>query len=92
MMGGISDMRLFRKSSHLKFGKQSNNSSGNAEMAFPSRYKNWKQMKNKNVKIERKKLKASNKYQISLNQKTVKKNQSIDIILRESHYNAQKSS
>ena len=54
MMGGISDMPLFRKSSHLKFGKQSNNSSGNEEMAFPSRYKNWKQKKNKHVKIERK--------------------------------------
>ena len=37
---GISDMWLFLRSSHLKLGKQSNKSSGNEEIKFPSKYKN----------------------------------------------------
>ena len=39
---GISAMRLFRRSSQRKFGRQSNSSSGNDEIEFPSKYKNWK--------------------------------------------------
>ena len=35
-------MRLFRRSSQRKFGRQSNSSSGNNEIEFPSKYKNWK--------------------------------------------------
>ena len=35
-------MRLFRRSSQRKFGRQSNSSSGNDEIEFPSKYKNWK--------------------------------------------------
>ena len=34
-------MWLFLRSSHLKLGKQSNKSSGNEEIKFPSKYKNW---------------------------------------------------
>lgn len=42
---GISDMWLFLRSSHLKLGKQSNKSSGNEEIKFPSKYKNWNSSK-----------------------------------------------
>ena len=45
---GISAMRLFRRSSQRKFGRQSNSSSGNDEIEFPSKYKNWKRQSKAN--------------------------------------------